>query len=326
MTRRTITAVLLAALMVPLAGARADEVQDPPPPACEMGSCYDPLFTVQYPYNRSLVTSTNVRVPVPVRYYDFQAATFIGHGDLATMQEWTEGTGYRPVRTESGFGVAAFWAIRYVDTDIAPYDEAITSFAVSTEDVTIPDTPGAMLAALLDPENRVWVQRLILSEELPIVAGREFAFIPKEPEPKSMSLDFEDLDSVHLTYTEPDGTPIVLAGVRFDPVTLLSGGQGLATADGTRRVGGDLADRLGNWRLRTVFRNIEQPEATATLEAVGRFSDPSALMFAECCDDGSIWFNPDTVYGADLAALQFDPRGIFVVRKGGRMVLDLTLE
>lgn len=324
MTRKPFVLVLLATLLLPLGGARADEPQDPPPPRCEMASCSDPLFTVQYPYNRSVVTSTNVRIHAPVRYYDFQAAAFIGHGDLATMQDWTAGTGYRPVRTESGFGVAALWAIRYLDTDIAPYDEAITSFAVSTEDVTIPDTPGAMLAAFLDPENRIWIQRLILSEELPIVAGREFAFIPKEPEPKSMWIDLADPEAVSLTFIEPDGTPIVLGDLRFDPATLLSEGQGLATAEGTRRVGTDLAGRAGNWRLRTVFRNIEQPEATATLEAIGKFSDPSALMFAECCD-GSMWFNAETAYGADLAALDLDPRAVFVVRKGGRMVLDLTL-
>lgn len=324
MTRRTIAAVLVAALALPLGAARADEPRDPPPPACEMGSCYDPLFTVQYPYNRSVVTDTNVRIQVPVRYYDFQAAAFVGHGDLATMQEWTEGTGYRPVRTDSGFGVAALWVIRYLDTDIAPYDEAITSIAVSTEDVTIPDTPGAMLAAFLDPANRIWVQRLILSEELPIVAGRQFAFIPKEPEPKTMSADLEAPDALSVSYLEPDGTPIVLGDVRFDPASLLPAGQGLATAEGTRSVGVDLIDRGGNWRLRTVFRNIEHPEETATLEAVGKFSDPTALMFAECCD-GSLWFNSDTVYGADLAALELDPLGIFMVRKGGRMVLDLTL-
>jgi len=60
MTRTSLIACLATPLVLPLGSARADDPQDPPPPHCEMASCYDPLF-VQYPYRGSFVTSGNVR-------------------------------------------------------------------------------------------------------------------------------------------------------------------------------------------------------------------------------------------------------------------------
>jgi hypothetical protein len=289
-----------------------------------MGSCYDPLFTVQYPYTHSIVTSTNVRVRLPARYYDGAAAFIIGYGDIATMESWTAGTGYQPVRTESGRGVAALLVLRYFDADLAPYDEAITAFVVNTEDVTIPDTQGAMLTALLDPENRIWSRGLILSEDLPIVVGREYLFIPKEPDPKIMSIDVQR-ERVSFHFAEPDGTPIAGGNITLDPGTTAGPAGEAAFQAGLQRFALDVVGRGVNWRGRFVFRNIEHPEEVAPLTAVGRFVDPASIFVTGCCSGSSFWFDPETTFGADLAALQLEPRVIFAVAKGMRFVLDAEL-
>lgn len=317
--------ISVAALLLPLTLGHADPPQDPPPPQCALASCYDPMFTLQYPHSSSFVTSTNVRIPLPAHYFEAEAAILFGTGDLATMEAWSAGFGLKPIRTEGGSGVGLLVLAHYIDSDLGPYYEAITAFPVNEDVVTIPDDAGAMLAAALDPTNQLWTRGLILDQRLPIDAGREYLFIPKEIETKRMSIDIAPLTGdVTFDFAESDGTPIASGQFVMDPATTMEPAADLATQDATHRVLMDVL-RRGAARLRLVFSNIEDPDILATMTVVTRPVDLTSVRASSCCEGSSVSFNAATSYGGDLAALQFQPT-LVVSMKGLRLVLDINLD
>jgi hypothetical protein len=80
-----------------------------------------------------------------------------GTADLGFLKRFIAGTGFHPIRTNDGRGVATVSVLDYQDTNIEPYKEWFISIPVNPEQRTVPsDDPYAMFGAGIDPQNAIF--------------------------------------------------------------------------------------------------------------------------------------------------------------------------
>ena len=315
---------MLAALHAGVIPAGAGDGPTPaPPPKCEAFSCDDPMFTVEYPHNASFVTRSGIKIPLPVDYYDGSAGLLFGPASLERESQLLAGTPYEPVRTTDGYGIAVLDIANYGDTDLGAYNEAMLAFVVHTGDTDpVADDPGAMIATALDPNNSLWIVRLILDNQLGIDAGREYLGVPKEPQVMSMRHDVSTA-GINVADAEPDGTPILSMQVPVDAGSTAAvglAGQSRSLA----AIGKTALARGGNVYLRGAFSDVRHPSAVGYMQGVFHSSNPASLTIASVGAEAPFSPNPATQFGADITRLAFRP-GVAVVVSGMRIAIDLSL-
>ena len=317
-------ALVLAALvwLATMQSSRAG-IGSPPPPSCNAGNCLDPLFTTEFPHTTTATTRSGVTFPLPLHYYDAALFGAIGTADLDTERELTAHTDFEPVVTNDGHGIGALLVADYADDDLGPYHESMIAFPVRRGgSMVVSDDPGAMVAALFDPSNEVWAIRLVLDQQLPIDAGREYLGIPKVPKPESMGVAVTP-SHVMFDFSEADGTPIASGNIVLDPGRTPSSATDLAEQSTTTSVLPGTASR-GYLHLVFVYRDVRRPSTVASTEVAARVGINAHVAIAPFDSGSHITANDKAPFGSDLAALGLHPVVSLVV-ENLHAVLDAHL-
>lgn len=222
MSRRSVVAMIgmLVAAFLTHGAAYGDppceEIIKPPPPKCAGLDCSDPMFTM-HPDRGSYVSGHCAEMPIPLPYYDGEIMTLAGSANLAALRAITAGSGYHPVATEDGHAIAILGFGDFRDTGVGPYHEILLGFAVNEEQVTVAaDNPYVYLSELLNPANKFWAHKLLLSELMPIDWGRELIGWDKNPAPQDISMRMAT-DYVKVAAADPSGNRILSGHFAVDP-------------------------------------------------------------------------------------------------------------
>lgn len=281
-----------------------------PPPRCADLACDDPLFK-EHPPKGTWVTRHCYEVTYPFYEYDSEAMAVFGSADLASLRAITDGSGYQPVVTDTGRGVAGLFLIMHRDTNIVPYFETAIVFAVNEHPVTVSArNPYAYVSQMFSPNNKVWMAKLLLSHHMPIEYGREIFGYDKNPLPQNLVVT-TSIDASAVTETfrfeDPQFAPIMSGRVVIDrtPAARAEALHLLAAApDG----GAMLAKATTEGGLSTVnFINPDVLRRTENLirtNAVIRFKSIELGLWGT---ESTLTINADSDYGGTLSRMGFHP-------------------
>ncbi|MGH8993399.1 MAG: hypothetical protein ACRDZ7_17965 [Acidimicrobiia bacterium] len=287
-----------------------EETIKPPPPRCDDFDCDDPLFK-QYPPKGTWITGHCSELTIPFNIYDSETMVMFGSADLAALRSITEGTGYLPVATDTGRGIAVLFTAFYRDSNALPYFETGLVFSVNEGPSTVAtDNPYAYVSEFLRPQNELFWVKLLLSHDMPIEYGRELLGYDKNPVPQNMVVTTDvTVSSVEQSFTvkNPEFEPIMSghAVVNRDPVARAEALRLLAAApDGGESVAKALTDG-GLVRLNTVSRDV--------LQRTDKVIKSHVVLRAKSIDLG-LWdeasalaVNPGSDYGAAVAGIDYRP-------------------
>jgi hypothetical protein len=261
-----------------------------------------PLFA-RHPVTATVSLASGQRVPTPFHCYDADACIVIGSVDLAAAAALVGPEGAHPVELSDGRGVAALWVMDYKDTCVGPYTELVLTLAVRTQ----PSRVGsggryARAAVFLDPQNRLFIHRLLLPRAAAVAIdyGRELIHLDK------LAVDRIDVTRVSVgrgvtekRFAAVEGERTALRGrLRED-----NGLGALATAAlGLVREAG-LARTLG--ALGTVGIDGQAPERLGGGLIRGHLRGRARLS-AFAPGDELVW-DRATVFGRDLDELGYRP-------------------
>jgi hypothetical protein len=281
-----------------------------PPPRCAGLDCDDPLFK-EHPPKGTWVTQHCYEVTYPLHVYDSELTGVFGSADLAFLRAITEGSGYQPVMTDTGRGIAGVLVALYRDTNIVPYFETSIVFAVNENPVTVSTrNPYAYASQLFSPKNKLWGVKLLLSHHMPIEYGREIFGYDKNPLPQNMVVS-SSIEASAVTETfrfeDPQFEPIMSGRVVIDraPAARAEALRLLAAApDG----GAVLAKAMTEAGLATL--NIVNPDVLHRTEdlirtyAVIRFKSVDLGLWGA---GSTLTINANSDYGGTLSRMGFQP-------------------
>ncbi len=287
-----------------------EETIKPPPPRCDNFDCDDPLFK-QYPPKGTWITAHCSELTVPFTIYDTEAMAMFGSADLAALRSITEGSGYHPVATDTGRGIAMLFTAFHRDGNTVPYFETGLMFSVNDSPTTVAsDNPYAYVSEMLRPENEVFWIKLLLSHDMPIDYGRELLGYDKNPAPQNMMVTTDiTMSSVvqAFSFKDPQFDPILSgrAVVDRDPGARAEALRLLAAAPN----GGDILAKAltegGLVRINTVSRDV--------LKRTDKLIKSSLVVRAKSVDLG-LWEEASTLtvnaasdYGAAITRIDFRP-------------------
>jgi len=281
-----------------------------PPPRCADFACDDPLFK-DHPPKGTWVTQHCYELTYPLHVYDAEAMGVFGSADLAALRAITEGSGYQPVMTDTGRGVAGLFVSLFRDTNIVPYFETAMVFAVNEHSVAVSTrNPYAYASQLFSPNNKLWMVKLLLSHHMPIEWGREIVGYDKNPLPQNMVVS-NSIEASAVTETfrfeGPQFEPIMSGRVVIDrtPAARAEALRLLAAApDG----GAMLAKATTEGGLSTVnIVNQDVLHRTRDLirtNAVIRFK---SIDLGPWDAASTLTINADSDYGGTLRRMDFHP-------------------
>ena len=311
--------LLVPTMQAAYGGPRCAETIKPPPPRCANVDCSDPMFTVFHPPPETYVSGHCAELAVPFAIYDGRVALLLGTAELTALDAITAGSGYHPVVTDDGRGLAALMISDFPDTNAGPYREVLAAFAVNQDRVTVSTrNPYAHLAEMLNPAHHVWMHKLILTEQMPIDWGREVVGYDKDPDPQHIAIG-NTSEATTFAATDPRGVPILSgrAVVDNDP-------QAQTQALGQAAAAG------GDW-LQPVLRqggliqaNIVNPDILGRSDALVRsyaVARPTSIPSLGLFDHRStLTADPRSPFGAALTRMAFRP--VVTARMTLRLVLD----
>jgi hypothetical protein len=290
--------------------ANCEETIKPPAPRCADFDCDDPLFR-QYPPKGTWVTAHCSELTFPFAIYDSQSMGMFGSADLDVLRSITAGSGYHPVATESGRGIAGLFTSYHRDSNAVPYFETTLVFSVNERPGTVAtDNPYAFVSELFRPRNKLWVVKLLLSHHMPIEYGREMLGYDKNPSPQNMVVTTDmQLSSVTQSFSikDPAFNPIMSGRVVVDraPAARAEALRLLASAPS----GGDvLAKTLTEGGLFRV--NLVSPDVlgrTAGLIKSYAVIRPKSVDLGLWNDASTLVVNPTSEYGATVNRMGFRP-------------------
>lgn len=325
MPRLQALAVALLLLAAALSGgeAAAGQTTRPAPPKCEQGSCQDPMFTLYYPPRETFTTSHGVEVDIPTQYYDASVFNVWGTADLAYLKQLTAGSGYQPVETDDGHGLANVDVNEWKDSNLEPYNEIVLEFPVNPDRIVVSSgNPYEAMGAAIDPENQMWVVKLLLDRQLPIDVGREFYKLDKEPLPQDIDISMS-LNGADFAAKDPQGAPVVAGHVplSFDPASQTSAWGALGQTGGFQRSLPDIASHGGLIRFNYVHRDaLDPPAPIEKAHGAGRLFTRGASL-GPFGDGASLQVTGDSDFATKLRAMDFRPE-VALVLLDGRWALD----
>ena len=195
------------------------ETIKPPSPRCVNSDCDDPLFK-RYPSKGTWISQHCYEFTYPFSIYDTDTTVMFGSADLAALRSITEGSGYYPVASETGRGIALLFVALHKDTTSGPYFETGLMFSVNEKPTTVStENPYAYMSEIFRPDFEVWFVKLLLSEHMPIEYGREILGYDKNPLPQNMVVSTAiDMKSVETTFRfeDPQFNPIMSGRIAID--------------------------------------------------------------------------------------------------------------
>ncbi len=300
-----------------------EETIKPPPPRCHNLDCDDLLFK-QYPPKGTWITGHCSELTIPFAVYDNEFMVMFGSADLTALRSLTEGSGYHPVATDTGRGIAALFTALHRDSNAVPYFETGLVFSVNETPTTVATTnPYAYVSEMFRPENEMFWIKLLLSHDMPIEYGREILGYDKNPAPQNMVVTTDvTMSAVTQAFSikDPQFNPILSGravvdrqpGARAEALRLLAaapnGGDILAKA---------LTDG-GLVRVNTVSRDV--------LKRTDKVIKSHVVVRAKSVDLGlwdkasTLTVNPASDYGAALTRIDFRP--VVNVYLPNRLILD----
>jgi hypothetical protein len=321
--RRWLVLVLAAALAAASgAEAAAGQTTRPAPPKCEQASCDDPMFTVDYPPRATFVTSHGVQVDIPTQFYDADVFNLWGTADLGVLQGLTAGSGYVPVETDDGHGLANIDVNRWKDSNLEPYNEIVLEFPVNPRRTVVSSTnPYEAMAAAIDPQDQMWVVKLILDRQLPIDVGREYYKLDKEPLPQTIAIAMSQTGA-DFSARDPQGRPVVTGHIPIaaDPASQGQAWSRLGQTAGFQRSIADIATHGGLIRFNYVHRDLFQPSVIGKAHGAGRLFTTGASL-GPFGPGASLTVSGSSDFATKLRAIRFQPR-VALVLLDGRWVLD----
>jgi hypothetical protein len=321
--RRWLVLALAASLAV-ASGAEAAAAQTtrPAPPKCELASCQDPMFTVFYPPRGTFTTSHGVEVDIPSQFYDADVFNVWGTADLGVLKSITAGSGYQPVETDDGHGLANIDVNEWKDSNLEAYNEIILDFPVNPNRVVLSSkNPYEAMAAAIDPANEMFVVKLLLDKQLPIDVGREYYTLDKEPVPQTIGVSMS-LNGADLSAKDPQGRPVLAAHVplSFTPAAQTEAWSRLGQTGGFQRSVPDMAAHGGLIRFNYVHRDIFDPSVIGEAHGAGRLFTQGASL-GPFGDDAWLRVTGDSDFATKLRSFRFQPE-VALVMLDGRWVLD----
>jgi hypothetical protein len=318
--RRALALLLMTALAAALPAVA--NASSPAPPKCELASCDDPLFTVFYPPRTTYTTSHGVTVDIPTHFYDGNVLNMYGTADLRALQELTAGSGYQPVETDDGHGIANVDVNEWKDSNLEPYHELVINLVVNTHRVVVPasSNPYETIGAAVDPQNQLWVVKMALNRQLPIDVGRDYYGIDKEPLPQVTHIAMSD-SGVDFSDATPDGSPVVTGHVPIakDPASQMAAYSRFGATQGFQRMSADIAAHYGLIRFNYVHRHLSAPATIDKAHGAGRLFTTGATL-GRFGPDASLTVHPANDFGDKLKHIDFHPL-VDVVLLDGRWIL-----
>ena len=288
-----------------------EETIKPPPPRCDNFDCDDPLFK-RYPPKGTWITAHCWELTVPFAIYDNEVMATFGSADLAALRAITEGSGYHPVATDAGRGIAMLFTAFHRDGNTVPYFETGLMFSVNDTPSTVASAnPYVHVSEMLQPENEVWFVKLLLSHDMPIEYGRELAGYDKNPAPQNMVVTTDvNVSSVEqsFSFSDPQFHPILSgrAVVDRNPAARAEALRLLASAPG----GGDAVAKAltegGLVRVNAVSPDVlQRTDEVVKSNLVARVKSLDLGLWDEA---SSLNVNADSDYGAALKRIDFQPK------------------
>lgn len=307
----------------PRLAVNCEETIKPPPPRCANLDCDDLLFK-QYPPKGTWITAHCSELTIPFAYYDSEFMGIFGSADLAVLRSITKGSGYHPVATDTGRGIAALFTVFHRDTNAVPYFETGLMFSVNQAPTTVTTTnPYAYVSELFRPENKLFWIKLLLSHDMPIEYGRELLGFDKNPAPQNMVVTTDvTMSSVvqAFSFTDPQFTPILSgrAVVDTEPSARAEALRLLSAAPN----GGDILVKAltggGLVRVNMVSRDVlQRTDQLIKSHVVVRAKSVDLGLWDEA---STLTVNPGSDYGATVTKVDFQP--VVNVYLPFRLILD----
>ena len=294
----------------PRPAVNCDETFKPPPPRCDNFDCDDPLFR-RYPPKGTWITAHCSELTVPFTIYDNEVMVMFGSADLGALGAITEGSGYHPVTTDAGRGIAMFFTAFQRDGNTVPYFESGIMFSVNDTPSTVSsENPYVHVSEMLRPENEVWWHKLLLSHHMPIEYGRELLGYDKNPMTQNMVVNTDvNMPAVEQSFSfkDPQFNPIMSGRVVVDrsPASRAEALRLLASApDGGDAVAKALTEG-GLIRVNAVSPDVlERTDRIVKSHLVARVKTVELGLWDEA---SSLSVNAGSDYGAALKRIDFRP-------------------
>jgi hypothetical protein len=279
------------------------------------------MFTVFHPPRGSYVSGHCAELAIPFAAYDAIDSMLSGSANLAALRTITAASGYHPVATADGHGIALLVVADYPDTNTGPYREMEIAFPVNEESVTVStQNPYAFLSETFNPQNKLWVHKLILSELMPIDYGREILGYDKNPAPQRITVH-TTADDTTFAAADPLDNPILSGhlAVDADPRAQAQAVSQLLTAPHGGKLwerfltGGGLA-RVNLVNPDVLHRSMKLMESYALL----RLKSPPVLGLVG--SESALTVEPSSDFGGALSRIDFRP--VVSARMSMRVHLD----
>lgn len=299
------------------------ETIKPPSPRCANFDCDDPLFK-RYPSKGTWISQHCYEFIYPFSIYDTDTTVMFGSADLAALRAITERSGYHPVATDTGRGIAVLFVALHKDTTGGPYFETGLMFSVNETPTTVSsENPYSHVSEFFRPEFEVWFVKLLLSEHLPIEYGREILGYDKNPLPQNMVVSTAvDMKSVETTFRfeDPQFNRIMSGRIAIDK-TAPARAEALSLLAAVPGGGNVVAKALTEGGLVRV--NVVSPDP---LHRTDELVKTHFLFRAKSIELGpwgagsTLTVNPDSDYGAAISRIDFRPVVSFFL--AFRLVVD----
>jgi hypothetical protein len=174
------------------------------------------MFTVTHPRRDRHVTSHGAEVSSPLAVYDAHSTDMYGSTDLAAVEAITAGSGYEPVVTRDGRGLAYLGVFEVHDSSLGVYRQVELELLVNRRKVVVSTrNPYAFVSELLNPRHHQWVHKVIIDQTIPIDYGREIQGWDVNPTPQRIAVR-RTADDTTFTATDPSGATILAGHLAFD--------------------------------------------------------------------------------------------------------------
>lgn len=199
-----------------VAGGSVRETANAPSPKCANLGCADPMFTVFHPPRGRHVTGHGAEVTYPLAAYDARSTDLYGSTDLAAVEAITAGSGFHPVATHDGRGLAYVGVFEVHDSNLGRYRQIELDLLVNEQTVTVStENPYAFISELLNPRHQQWVHKVIGNQWIPIDYGRELHGWDANPEPGRIEVR-STTDETTFSVADPAGNLVVSGHLVFD--------------------------------------------------------------------------------------------------------------
>jgi len=170
------------------------------------------------PSDHKVTLKSGVTTTIPFHAYNSKAMIVVGTSNIQEVRKVMKGQDYEPIGTEDGKAIVIFWIMNYPDSTGGPYKELVYAIlstpSNNPKNITWNQDPFYLAKLYLDPSTILYVNKLWLSEQLPIDYGREILGTDKYP----LKLHLDNWgDIIEVDWRSSDGSKILEAKLEAIP-------------------------------------------------------------------------------------------------------------